>query len=91
MNKIPQVIVNSEPLARDCHGFRKTPDRCSRAELRAMHAAENSVLRFARIQNGVHPDYQNGHGPGFSKRECRRAYRFDPRPSASAAGAVRLV
>jgi hypothetical protein len=39
-----------------------------------MHAAENAMLRYGRIFNGKQPEYRNGFGRGFSRRECRRAH-----------------
>ena len=45
---------------RPCHGFRNAVERSTKAELREMAAAENAMLRHARIFNGAEPSHQNG-------------------------------
>lgn len=45
---------------RPCHGFRNAAERSTKAELREMAAAENAMLRHARIFNGAEPSHRNG-------------------------------
>lgn len=57
------------------HGFRKSHDRCSKAELLSLRVGEDDRLYQAIIHNGYHPDYQNGKEllPKYRRMLARRA------------------
>ena len=55
---------------RPCHGFRVAEENETKDNLVAMHESEDAMLRHARIQNGAHPEYQNGYARGFSRANC---------------------